>query len=297
LPLLFPVKSAYINTGNIFIGIKPMSQINPLQKFFRQPKVFISLPSKGLYYEPGALQGDYNNMPIFAMSGMDEIIMKTPDALFTGEASVKVIESCCPYIKNAKAMPSIDIDAVLIAIRIATFGEKMSISKSCTKCGTDNEYDIELNQFLDYFNSLKFTNAVQIFDNLVIRIRPLQYEEMSYFSIENFKLQKTLIQINDVPDQERQKKVDEIYANLSELQLQLFLTVIENVQVEGVLVTEKAHIEEWLRNTDRDSYKLIKEKLEENKNVWEMPPQKVHCASCGTENNVTVTMDQSSFFA
>ncbi len=273
-----------------------MSQINPLQKFFRQPKIYISLPSKGLYYEPGALQGDYNNVPIFAMSGMDEIIMKTPDALFSGEASVKVIESCCPYIKNAKAMPSIDIDAVLVAIRIATFGEKMTVTKTCTNCGTENEYDIELNQFLEYFNNLKFVNTVQIFEDLTIRIRPLQYDEMSYFSIENFKLQKTLMQLGELVEPERQKKVDEIYANLSELQLQLFLTAIENVQVENVLVAEKMHIEEWLRNTDRDIYKQIKEKLETNKAAWDMPPQKVGCSNCGTENVVTITMDQSSFF-
>jgi len=110
-----------------------MSQPNPLQKFFRQPKVYVSLPSKGLYYEPGSLIGDYNNVPVFAMSGMDEIIMKTPDALFTGEATAKVIESCCPYIKNAKTMPSIDIDALLIAIRIATFGEKMTVTQTCQK--------------------------------------------------------------------------------------------------------------------------------------------------------------------
>lgn len=274
-----------------------MTQPNPLQKFFRQPKVYLSLPSKGLYYETGALQGDYNNVPIFAMSGMDEIIMKTPDALFTGEGTVKVIESCCPYIKNAKQMPSIDLDAILIAIRIATFGAKMNVSKTCNKCGTENEYEIELNNFLDYFNSIKFTNTVPIFENLIIKIRPLQYEEMSYFSIENFKLQKTLSQVNDLKDEERQRQIDQIYANLSELQLQLFLTVIENVQVDGQMVAEKSHIEEWLRNTDRESYKLIKEKLEQNKEVWDMPPQKVSCANCGTENTVTVTMDQSSFFA
>ena len=92
-----------------------MNPNNPLQKYFRQPKVFISLPSKGLFYPEGALQGDHNNAPIFGMTGMDEIIFKTPDALFNGEATVKVVESCCPYIKDAKDMPSIDVDALLVA--------------------------------------------------------------------------------------------------------------------------------------------------------------------------------------
>jgi len=274
-----------------------MSQSNPLQKYFRQPKVFISLPSKGLYYEPGTLLGDYSNVPVFAMSGMDEIIMKTPDALFTGDSTATVIESCCPYIKNAKLMPGIDIDALLIAIRIATFGETMSVTQTCPNCSTENDYDIELSRLLDYFNNLKFINTIPVSDSLTIRIRPLQYEEMNYFSIENFKLQKTLYQSSEIKEEEKQQTIDKIYKDLSELQLQLFLTAIENVQVEGQSVTDKTHIEEWLRNADRDTYKLVKTKLEENKEVWNIPSQPVKCINCGTENTVTVSMDQSSFFA
>jgi hypothetical protein len=274
-----------------------MSQSNPLQKYFRQPKVFISLPSKGLYYEPGVLVGDYSNVPVFAMSGMDEIIMKTPDALFTGESTAKVIESCCPYIKNAKLMPGIDIDAILIAIRIATFGDKMGVTQICPNCESENDYDVELGKLLDYFNNLKFINTIPVNESLTIRIRPLQYEEMNYFSIENFKLQKTLYQSADLKEEDKQKTIDQIYKDLSELQLQLFLTAIENVQVDGQTVTEKSHIEEWMRNADRETYKLVKTKLEENKEAWNIPSTPVKCANCGTENTVTVTLDQANFFA
>lgn len=274
-----------------------MSQLNPLQKYFRQPKIFVSLPSKGLYYEPGTLQGDYNNVPIFAMSGMDEIIMKTPDALFTGEATARVIESCCPYIKNAKTMPGIDIDALLIAIRIATFGDIMSVTSSCTSCGEENTYEIELSKLLDYFTNLKFINNITISDMLTIRVRPLQYEEMNYFSIENFKLQKTLYQISDADENVKQQQIDQIYKDLSELQLQLFLTAIESVQVEGQSVTEKSFIEDWLRNTERDTYKNIKDKLEQNKEAWAMPDQSVQCANCGAANKISISIDQSDFFA
>ena len=71
---------------------------NPLQQYFRQPKVFITLPSHGVYNKPGTITGSFENMPIFGMTGMDEILLKTPDALLTGESTVKVIQSCCPNI-------------------------------------------------------------------------------------------------------------------------------------------------------------------------------------------------------
>lgn len=273
-----------------------MNQNNPLQKYFRQPKIYIPLPSKGLFYESGALQGDYNNVPIFAMTGMDELIYKTPDALFSGEATVKVIESCCPYIKNARTMPNIDVDAILIAIRIATFGNIMNVSATCGNCGTENDYEIDLSSLIDYFSSLKFINTVNIGSDITIRIRPLQYEEMNYFAIENFKLQKMLFQTEGLSEEDQQKQVDKVYKDLSELQLQLFLTIIDQVQIPDMSVTEKPFIEEWLRNSDRVTYAEIKKKLEENKDVWNTPPQNVKCSNCGSENKIQVTLDQSNFF-
>lgn len=274
-----------------------MSSFNPLQKYFRQPKIFIALPSKGLYYEPGTLQGDYNNVPIFAMTGMDEIIMKTPDALFSGEAVTRVIESCCPYIKKGTKIPSLDIDALIIAIRIATYGDKLTIGNTCKECETENEFEISLGSLLEHFSRLTFVNNVQIDESLSLKIRPLTYEEMTYFSLENFKLQKTLFQAASLEDEtKKQEQVDDIYKTLADIQLQLFLTSIEEVHTPDGSVRDKPMIEEWLRNTDRDVYAVIKEKLEGNKDSWSIPKQAVKCSNCGAEHELTVTLDQANFF-
>jgi hypothetical protein len=273
-----------------------MTPNNPLQKYFRQPKIYISLPSKGLYYERGVLGGDYNNVPIFAMSGMDEIIFKTPDALFSGEATAKVIESCCPYIKDGRKVPGVDVDALMVAIRIATFGSELNVAHTCKECASENEFEIQLSPLLDYFNSLKFTNTIQINDDISIKIRPLQYDEMNHFSMENFRLQRTLFQSSEMKEEERGKVIDQIYKELSELQLQLFLTSIESVNLPDVQVTDKTFIEEWLRNAERDIYAQVKSKLEENKAAWDIPKQHIKCNECGHEDDITVTLDQSSFF-
>ncbi len=275
-----------------------MSQFNPLQKYFRQPKIFIGLPSKGLYYEPGALQGDYNNVPVFAMTGMDEILMKTPDALFSGESVTKVIESCCPYIKKGTKIPSLDVDALIIAIRIATYGDKLTVGHTCEECNTENEFEMSLGSLLEHFSNISFVNTVPINESLTLKIRPLSYEEMTYFSLENFKLQKTLYQAANLEDEnKKQEQIDAIYNNLADIQLQLFLTSIEEVQTPDQPVKDKATIEEWLRNTDRDVYAIIKAKLEENKDSWGIPKQAVKCSNCGADHSLTVTLDQSNFFA
>lgn len=273
-----------------------MSNFNPLQKYFRQPKLFISLPSKGLYYEQGAIQGDVSKVPIFAMTGMDELIMKTPDSLFNGEATVKLIESCCPYIVDAHKVPSIDLDVLLVAIRMATYGKDMSIEHTCTNCGTENDFAIDLTSVMDHYADKQFDNRLTVDEEITINFKPLSYEEMTKVNLENFKLQKMLGQIADVDVDRRQQVMDDIYSKLADIQVNVFLTAIESVQIPNVLVTEKEHIREWLANTSREHYTLIKSKLEKNKDIWEMPKQKVVCGNCSTENAIEVVMDQSSFF-
>ena len=93
---------------------------NPLQKYFRQPAIYVVLPSEGRHYPPGTLDMPTNGeIPIYPMTAMDEIISRTPDALFNGSAVAQLFKSCVPNIKDPWAVPQIDIDMLFTAIRIA----------------------------------------------------------------------------------------------------------------------------------------------------------------------------------
>ena len=90
--------------------------MNPLTQYFRQPSIYIKLPSQGNYYPAGAIEMPQNGeLPVLPMTAIDEITYRTPDALFSGQAVINVIQSCIPAIKDAWAIPSIDIDTILVA--------------------------------------------------------------------------------------------------------------------------------------------------------------------------------------
>lgn len=271
---------------------------NPLQKYFRQPKIYISLPSKGNYYPVGSLEGDHSAVPIFAMSGMDELIMKTPDALFNGEATVKLIESCCPYIKDAREVPSIDVDTILSAIRIATFGNKLPINTTCRNCGHQNEYDIDLQTVIDYYINLQFNNKLELADGLTVYFKPISYDQMSKFNIENFALQKTLGQLANITDlNERQAHLDTIYREIANIQVNVFLRSIESVRTAEVAVTDIEYIQEWIANCEREDYDKVKRHLEHIKKDWSMPRYPIKCNECDHEDTTDIVLDQSHFFA
>ena len=82
-------------------------QNNPLAKHFRQPQLYIQLPSKGKYYPPGTLEMPVTKeLPVYPMTAKDELSFMTPDALLNGQGTVDVIQSCIPNIKDAWAMPA-----------------------------------------------------------------------------------------------------------------------------------------------------------------------------------------------
>ena len=113
---------------------------NPLKQYFRQPAIYLKLPSNGRFWPAGSLEMPPNQeLPVFPMTAMDEISYKTPDALFNGQATVDVIQSCVPAIKDAWQIPMVDMNPVLVAIRIASSGHNINIESKCPACENIND--------------------------------------------------------------------------------------------------------------------------------------------------------------
>ena len=94
------------------------SDMNPLKQYFRRPAVYIKLPSNNKFYKDGVIENtSTGELPVYPMTAIDEITMKTPDALFNGVAMAELIKSCVPNIKDPWAINNIDFDAILIGIK------------------------------------------------------------------------------------------------------------------------------------------------------------------------------------
>ena len=160
---------------------------NPLSKHFRQPILYVKLPSNGRWYPEGSVDMPVNGqIPVYAMTAKDEITMKTPDALLNGASTVHVIESCCPSIKDAWAMPSVDVDAILIAIRIATYGKEMEFTAVCPHCTNKIEQGIDLGVMMSKINPGDWSQPVRV-QGLEITIKPQTFQNYNANNISNFE--------------------------------------------------------------------------------------------------------------
>lgn len=269
---------------------------NPLQQYYRQPKVFIPLPSGGIYNKLGTLSGDVSHMPIYSMTGMDEIIIKTPDALISGKSTVSIIESCCPSVKNGWEVTSLDSDLLLVAIRIATFGNVLEITNVCDKCGEENDYDVDLTTVVDHFAKCKYDNEIS-YNTLTIKLQPLTYKQTTDFSIRNMRLQQQLGATAGKSDEEQKQIIADLFKDLGNLQNDIYSASIESVDTGTVVVTEPNFIFEWLTNCDKDVFDKIRDQFNKNKEVWKVPDVNVKCAACGHAISLSIDLDQANFFA
>ena len=269
---------------------------NPLQQHFRQPKIFIGVPSHGIYSKPGTFNGDPSRIPVCGMTGMDEILMKTPDALLSGESTVSVIASCCSAIQDPWDLTVLDIDLVLVAIRIATYGNELSVTHICPECETENEYNINLTSLIDYFGTCQYDSKL-VLNDLVILTRPLTYKQSTEFSLKNFGYQQRLKQILELTDTtERQTLTTEIFKGLALLKNEIFTAGVDSVDTGKTVVSEKSFIREWIDNCDSSVTDAITKHIEKNQDIWAMPKQHIKCSHCDHETDISIDLDQSNFF-
>jgi hypothetical protein len=278
---------------------------NPLRKYFRQPKVYITLPSKGLHYPKDSIDIPENGeFPVFAMTAKDELSMKTPDALLNGQATVDVIKSCIPNIKDPWKMPSIDLDAVLVAIRIATYGETMEITTKVPGIGDERAFDVDLRQVLNKLVSFDWDNVVELPD-MEVHLRPLTYKEFTDAALKTFEEQRIFALVNDeeMPDGEKLAKFSKSFKVLTDLTVGTLSKSISSIGFGDTTVTNQKHIDEFINNADKSFYTLITDHLDAQKKKFSIEPMKVHSSEEDIANgapkewDIPITFDQSNFFA
>jgi hypothetical protein len=272
---------------------------NPLSQYFRQPSIYIKLPSQGQNYPAGTLIMPANGeLPVYPMTAIDEITYRTPDALFNGQATVNVIQSCVPNIKDAWAVPSIDLDTILIAIRIASYGHDMEFATTCPACNDTSERTIDLRTMLDALRAPDYTAHVSHGD-LEIYFRPLSYKNLNDNSALQYEQQKLLQVIPDstISEADKMTALTQAFKSLTEITIRSLAISITAIKTPQALVSEPAHIEEFLKNCERDLFNQIRDHVLQLREQSELQPLKLECTACNHQYQQALTLDMASFFA
>ena len=287
---------------------KPVQQFspNPLTSYMRQPKIFIRLPSGGKWWKEGSLVlPETGEIPVYSMTAKDELMLKVPDALMNGQAVVDVIQHCIPNIKNAWDIPSIDIDYILIAIRLATFGEQMK-----TPINVSDTYELEhvvdLRSVMDHIsNKFKWDPIIPISQDLTVYVRPLTYKDITKAALQTFETQKLLQVANDesMSEDEKIKVFQESFTKLTQATVGVVESSVFKVDSSNGSTDNPIHIKEFVQNVDREMFNTIQNHLEHLKNQNTLEPIRVSVTEemraagvTGDVVEIPLIFDASSFF-
>lgn len=280
---------------------------NPLVNFMRQPKIYIRLPSDGAYWEDSSIvMPETRELPVYSMTAQDELTFKTPDALLNGQAVVDVIQSCIPNIKNAWNIPNLDIDVILIAIRIATYGETMEISHKVPNTQEDAEHVIDLRYVIDQvMTNSHWNEVVEVNENLTFYIKPLTYKHLTKTSIKTFEAQRLLQTINndELADEKKLEIFNKSFKEMSSITVDLLVDSIMMVQAGEHIVKDRAFIKEFIENADssivqkiQDHIEILKSKSGIQPLTINATPEQIELGAPATYE-LPISMDNSNFFA
>lgn len=283
---------------------------NPLSSFYRSVKLYITLPSNFKYYDDSIILNDSDNeVGIRAMTGKDEVLMKNPDALLNGKAIEDVIKSCVPQVVNPKKLLQVDLDAILVAIRLASFGETIDVEAQCPKCSYENTFEVNLSNSLDNIKILEESKGIRTKGGLSIAIKPYTFEDsllMHRLEFDEFKMMKNL-KDQSLSDEDKLAFFGRALESASETASVLFARAIDSITLpDNTVVKDREHIAEFLENSDRKLLKSIEQAIKRLSDCGVSKVYKAKCTCeidpkdkskvCGHEWDVNIDFNPVNFF-
>jgi len=278
---------------------------NPLNKYFRQASIYVKLPSGTDYPADVVTKSETGEIGIMPMTAKDEVRFKTPDALMNGQGVVDVIESCVPDIKDAWQIKSYDLDTILVAIRIATYGETMEINFNVPGANESVAHTVNLPAILDEIQKTKVDSDFTLKDGLKITVSPLTYRDMTSTSLQTFQHQKmySAVQDSELSDEDKATRFNDAFKKLTDLNASILLKNIASITMtNGTVITDATHIKEFVDNANATLIKEIETKLMDLRTQGAVKPLKLKATEeqikkgAPASYEVPVTFDTSNFF-
>jgi hypothetical protein len=195
-------------------------------------------------------------------------------------------------------VPNVDLDTMLVAIRIATYGNDLDINSTCPGCETETEYTMNLTQVLSNIQGMDYSQSLKIGD-LEIYFQPMSYKQMNENSLTQFEEQRALQSLTemDPENKDRVKQLSDVLKKINNITTRALAQSIALVKTPTAQVSNEEHIAEWLGNCDRNMFGQIRDFIIANKQKSELQPMHIQCSNCNHQYDQPFTLNMTDFFA
>lgn len=285
------------------------------------PPLEIGIPTKGIFYPPGILQEglDPMHIQVRTLGMMDEFKYRDPFMLVTGKAIEHLISHLCgDQIIKPEALCEIDVETILIAARIASYGPNLKMKHICGQkfkdaetgeesiCNQENTIAVDLNEHILRYEPL--TNEEQ-FEMVLPRVgqtvylKPVTYQttaELTRAVMQNRRRAETIDMgdINMAMRPEDFATYEEIFNLSYDIQIKAILDCIWAVKTRsGVLVEDPTQIGAWIFELPKtDSDEISKRISEITDGFRKLSLMRYQCARCKQDNEFHLQMNPEILF-
>lgn len=255
--------------------------VNPLLARVEMPGSTFQLPSRGLFYKNGELRDDVDmgEVHVSPMSAFDEILMKSPDQLYSGEAVDTVFRRCIKQILQPGELIAKDVDFLLVCLRQVTYGDVMEITYThdC-KDAKNNTYPISLSAFINTTKKIDPTTVGKIYtttmkNGQVVKLHPSKFKDV-------IKMYQSTETLRQTPDEE----------------FKMAVFIIQSIihSVDGI--TNPEQIREWIETISAGWLSELTGIIEKASDFGPDFTLHTKCKDCGKDIKIHTPVNPISFF-
>jgi len=271
-----------------------------LSKYYRLPGMNVQLPTQGAFLPEGSVTFvNGNEVEVLPMRASDEMMLKNPDALMSGNAVEMLFQSCVPSITSPADISAPDMDVLLLAIRVATYGRVMEVETDCPECSAHLAFDCNLPLMLQTQVNVDPVNEVRLTDDIVVYLRPFTLRDVGELSRRVFDEERRLRLLESdetLTEDQRQPHRNALYKRMAELQSKMSSNTITKIVVPEGEVVDRAAIAGFMANTSAAWARKIDEKQFEMSKAGIDKTVPAVCEHCNHEWNTAVEFDPTTFF-
>lgn len=257
---------------------------NPLLERVSIPGEKFRLPSGGLFYNNGELDSSVKEgeVTITPMNAMDELILKSPDKLLSGEAITDVFARCLPDVNKPDDLLAKDVDFLLMALRMISYGPTIELRQThdCEDA-KEHSYSVPLRGIIQKSKSIDPTTLdnykLELESGQVVELHPPRY-------LATIKVYQMFGLDASMDEVDNQKLGEQLIESIGEM--------ISSVDGH----TDAADIQEWLKAIRVGDVQMISDKVAELSDWGVDPVATVKCKDCGEEMEILVPINPISFF-
>jgi len=202
-------------------------------------------------------------------------------------------------------MVNYDTDTLLLAIRIATYGETMDINFAVPVTNESTSTTVNLPALLETVSKIDPQDHATTKSGFKIRIQPLTYDKLSKIQIAQFEQQKIYTNVVDsgLTEDQKTQRFAESYKKMQNINVELLIESIAEITTpEDQTVSDGKQIFDFIANCDTKITREIENVLNDLRSQCSIKPLQLKATEDQIKKGVPasyevpVTFDTANFF-